>query len=606
MRFSKVSILTITLMTAGVAQAGWDLLNVTVNTDNGLIDISMSNERTACAVGAWKPGGSTNSEGVILCTQNGGESWSTAKLDGMLNIPVAVSMVDEQIGYLASMSFINPKIYRTDNAGRSWTEQSLPDGSGVLLDIFFTDQDHGWAVGGSLAFYTSDGGTSWNAASLPSLTNERGLNGVFFVDNSHGWAVGGVAEVEGDEFTDPVPAHDGFILHSDDGGQSWQMASEGYAGTLNRIWFSDSQHGWAAGGGEAGLILHSSNGGQQWTEQNVPSGGYGAADYVADITFVDNLTGYAVGNIGEGTPMVLLTEDGGANWTVDATYESAFDGLTGMDAFAKWSVLLAVSFPIAGRGMICGENMVIVGFSGQGFCQDFDGDGHQDESCGGDDCDDHNQYVYTGAEELCNGLDENCDDIPDESFDFTRDPKNCGECGFNCQPAQVCWDSICTLDCPAELTRCDQECVELDSNPDHCGACDQPCEYANASGICLSTSCQMGECDSGWIDLDSSQANGCEYECTPSGIETCDGADNDCNGQIDEGLVGCSSEEQGSNPDGGTSDGGSSGADIRQYEPGSSGCSHTKPTGGLLICLLVMLTGYLVHRRKNNKSFISG
>jgi hypothetical protein len=44
-------------------------------------------------------------------------------------------------------------------------------------------------------------------------------------------------------------------------------------------------------------------------------------------------------------------------------------------------------------------------------CRDADSDGHYADDCGGDDCADDNPAVHPGAEEVCNGIDDNCDDI---------------------------------------------------------------------------------------------------------------------------------------------------------------------------------------------------
>ena len=46
--------------------------------------------------------------------------------------------------------------------------------------------------------------------------------------------------------------------------------------------------------------------------------------------------------------------------------------------------------------------------------QDEDGDGHPPYDAGGDDCDDADPGVYAGAEEHCDGLDEDCDLRVDE------------------------------------------------------------------------------------------------------------------------------------------------------------------------------------------------
>jgi len=47
-------------------------------------------------------------------------------------------------------------------------------------------------------------------------------------------------------------------------------------------------------------------------------------------------------------------------------------------------------------------------------CWDVDGDGHDDEACGGGDCDDLNQETFPGAFEVCDGKDNDCDGILNE------------------------------------------------------------------------------------------------------------------------------------------------------------------------------------------------
>ncbi len=49
-----------------------------------------------------------------------------------------------------------------------------------------------------------------------------------------------------------------------------------------------------------------------------------------------------------------------------------------------------------------------------GSCTDADGDGYEASTCGGNDCDDGDVHVYPGANEICNGIDDNCNGTVDE------------------------------------------------------------------------------------------------------------------------------------------------------------------------------------------------
>lgn len=90
--------------------------------------------------------------------------------------------------------------------------------------------------------------------------------------------------------------------------------------------------------------------------------------------------------------------------------------------------------------------------------------------------------------------------------------------------------------CAPGTTDCSGVCVDLASDPEHCGSCEVACDDGlNATAVCESTHCEL-RCEAGWVDLDGER--GCEARCTPSpdGIEECNGADDDCNGMIDDGF----------------------------------------------------------------------
>ena len=74
-----------------------------------------------------------------------------------------------------------------------------------------------------------------------------------------------------------------------------------------------------------------------------------------------------------------------------------------------------------------------------------------------------------------------CDD---ELVDFDSDPANCGACGQVCSGGSACVLGKC--ECPAGEQFCDGVCANLDSDVDNCGTCGTEC----AAGA----SCTRGEC----------------------------------------------------------------------------------------------------------------
>lgn len=103
----------------------------------------------------------------------------------------------------------------------------------------------------------------------------------------------------------------GHILVSDDGAQ-WRQAPVPTRSNLTTI---ASANGVLWAGGHDGVIVHSTDGGQTWTRRRVQTWTPDYADPldgvpVMDILFVDGMNGFAVGAYA----MMLVSSDGGVTW----------------------------------------------------------------------------------------------------------------------------------------------------------------------------------------------------------------------------------------------------------------------------------------------------
>jgi photosystem II stability/assembly factor-like uncharacterized protein len=230
--------------------------------------VSAVGERVAWASGA---------DSTVLRTVDGGTTWQKLTVTSDALDFRDVDAVDAQTAYVLSIgNGPASRIYKTTDAGKTWTQQFKNEDPKVFLDAMtFWDANNGIAFGDSVngQFYiltTADGGHSWSrvpqTALPPALENEgafaaSGTNIAVF-GKSHAWIGTGAAAKS-------------RVLHTSDRGRTWQIAdtplASGASAGIFSIAFRDAKHGVIAGGDyrkeqeAVDNLAMTSDGGLTWT-----------------------------------------------------------------------------------------------------------------------------------------------------------------------------------------------------------------------------------------------------------------------------------------------------------------------------------------------------
>ncbi len=185
-----------------------------------------------------------------------------------------------------------------------------------------------------------------------------------------------------------------------------------------------------------------------------------------------------------------------------------------------------------------------------------DCDGTSDTVADATDCDDTQATVNPGADELCNGVDDDCDALTDSDDDSVVDAGTwyadtdgdghgdptaatvaCEAPSQHVADATDCDDGDAGVS-PSAAEVCDgddEDCDALvdDDDPDVTGTTTWYIDYDGDGHGSADYTVDACEAPSGYVrtadDCDDAHA-----EASPTGTEVCDGLDNDCNGTVDD------------------------------------------------------------------------
>ncbi len=184
------------------------------------------------------------------------------------------------------------------------------------------------------------------------------------------------------------------------------------------------------------------------------------------------------------------------------------------------------------------------------FYKDEDNDGYYTF----EDCDDNNPFINPGQPEICNGWDDDCDGMLNDSIAFYVYYKDADNDSYG--DINVTMDT-CLLTPPMGWVTNNMDCNDLDSlvnpsMPEICDGIDNNCSGAINDSITFYVYYKDADNDSygdinttmdtclaappmGWV-MDSTDCNDLDSLVNPGAIEICDGIDNNCSGFINDGI----------------------------------------------------------------------
>jgi photosystem II stability/assembly factor-like uncharacterized protein len=250
--------------------------------------------------------------GVILNTNDGGETWDSAAVTGEF---YNIFFITEKKGWACGY----PGIFSTsEDGGKSWHIDTLLQNIPIRAIYFFSEKEG--IINGSSGniLITSDGGLNWETIST-GIPGEL-VNSFDFIDNDVGYACGGYTYSTG------------FVIKTTDRGKTWNRLTDSTFYGASRVEFIDENFGITLGNG----LRYTTNGGETWGRVSV--GGN-------DISFNTRDIGWIVGNYGvirkTTTGILSSVQDFYSNnpgqtttaYYISQNYPNPFNPVTNIDYF---------------------------------------------------------------------------------------------------------------------------------------------------------------------------------------------------------------------------------------------------------------------------------
>ena len=247
-------------------------------------------------------------------------------------------------------------IQQSTDSGHTWSPVPInytSGNSGILYNLFFVNDQYGFAQGSTQLALTNDGGNSWTSKALTSSNGST----CFFINPSTGFygdgkgaglyktrdtgntwiSVFNDTKLSEAYFPYFINADTGFVVtaaglfaNTVDGGQTWQQKSENLSSltsgnSYSQIQFLDANTGFYPG---YSGILKTTDGGTSWTNIfPVTNSSFNI------IKFIDSQTGYYMT-----AGAIYKTSDGGETWALNCRVGTGdFIGMHFLDIHTGWA-----------------------------------------------------------------------------------------------------------------------------------------------------------------------------------------------------------------------------------------------------------------------------
>jgi photosystem II stability/assembly factor-like uncharacterized protein len=309
--------------------------------------------RNGWIVGGWHQPGTLEGHGAVLRTRDGGQNWMPVPVNTLPALH-GVKFQNEQEGWaIGDSSSLYPSgVFRSNDGGRSWAP--VPSNiSAYWLTAVFPDQSASQRASVDAKRVERRSAASRSTAIVAgrdgrvAVATSEGLVEVA-IDESRGrhirrmaWGGDGAAWLAGDE---------GLVMEGKEGGLQWSPPAGSLPTSVAHIdWRCIATHGkhvWVAGD-PGSCVLHSGDGGQSWELQRT-----GQTLPLHSLFFLDSLHGWATGSLGT----ILTTRDGGRSWRkVRGGGRAPLVGVFADERFVPWELfaqaagndgyLAAIEFP---------------------------------------------------------------------------------------------------------------------------------------------------------------------------------------------------------------------------------------------------------------------